>query len=434
MTLDLAGIASTADARHDATETIVGGAPSTVVHDQTIRNGEARLAAELGVTDWLATGLIFPVRVFNTSIQYLDPSGQPVQIENPYIHHHDETLIGLGDPWIYGRVARATAGFTLGARLGTTLPLGRTVPDPFALGDQGIAHEHSQFGTGTFTAIAGLEASRQLGPVHVDAALLTIQSVYENRHGYQAGDRYAIAAGAASALGTKLFRFRATAEAVWETAESWSGVVHTDDGNIGRTDVLAGVSATWIATEDWHLGLELKVPVYTHVKGGQLDALGFIGLSVGTHFHAFGEEEGEGDHHHHHDDDHDPDDVAMPTDWTNLDKVDVSTDGSAPPLTPVLGKVTVFDFWATWCKPCKVVDHELAALARRFPTELAVRKLDVVDDDSPASQTYVKEAKLPHVKVFGRDGKLLWERSAPPLVLIAEIEKLLQPAQPRAAP
>jgi len=408
-------VISKADARHDATETIVGGAPSTVIHDQTIANGEARLAGELGVGSWLAAGFILPVRLYNTSIRYLDTSGQQVEIENPFVHHHNDTLTGVGDPWLYGRTATSVGGFVLGGRLGVTIPLGRTVPDPFVLGDMGLPHEHSQFGTGTFGIVAGLDASRMLGGVHVDAGLLTIQTFYANDHGYAAGDRYAAALGAASGLGTKSWRFRATVEAVWETAETWGGVVHTDDGNVGRLDVLGGVEATWLVNDDWHVGASLKVPAYTHIKGGQLDALGFFGVSVGTHVHLF---EGNGAHAHHHDDDT----KVPPGDWTGLDKLDVTTDGSAVPLTPVPGKITVFDFWATWCKPCGVVDHELAEIVRRHPNEVAVRKVNVVDVDSPASQKYLGHYTLPHLKVFGRDGTLLWEHSASPLELTAEVE------------
>jgi thiol-disulfide isomerase/thioredoxin len=416
-------ILSKADARHDATETIVGGGPATVIHDQTIANSEARLAAELGVASWLAVGLILPVRLFHTSIRYLDTNGQQVEIENPTLHHHNETLTGVGDPWIYGRAAKQLGGFTLGGRLGVTLPFGRTVADPFALGDLGIPHEHSQFGTGTVGAVAGIDASRMLGGVHFDGTLLTIQSFYDNDHHYQAGDRYAAALGAASALATKSWRFRATIEGVWETAETWGGIVHTDDGNVGRVDVLAGAEATWLVTEDWHVGLAVKVPAYTHIKGGQLDALGFVGLSVGTHFHAFGGDED----HAHHDHEH-----VAPGDWTGLDKLEATTDGSAVPLTPVVGKITVYDFWATWCEPCGVVDHELAEIARRHPNDLAVRKVNVVDVDSPASKKYLDGYTLPHLKVFGRDGTLLWERSAPPLELAADVEKAITGPRARA--
>ena len=399
---------------------MIGVGATTVVHDQSIVNSESRLVADLGITPWLAAGVIVPVRVFDTNIRYLDSSGNPVAIENPDLHHHDETLVGLGDPWLVARVARALGGFTLGARGGLALPFGRTEPDPFVLGDMGISHEHSQFGTGTVEPLLGLDAARSFGGVRVDLFVLTIQSLYENGYGYMAGDRYAGGVGVASALGTKQWRFRATAEAQHETAERWNGIVHTDEGNTGRTDVLAGLEVTWRFSEDWHVGASLKIPVYTHVQGGQLDVPAFFGLSIGTHLHVF---EGDDEHDHHHDHEH------APTDWNGLDKQDITDNGSAVPLVPVAGKITVFDFWATWCEPCTVVDHELAELSRRYPGAIAVRKVNVVDVDSPASQKYLGENTLPHLKVFGRDGKLLFERSAAPLVLVADVEKLVAPRE-----
>lgn len=427
LTLDLSSIASTANATHDAMETVVGGGLSPVVHDQSIINSETRLAAELGITSWFAAGLVLPFRVFHTSIRYDDPNGQEVAIENPYVHHHDETLIGLGDPWLLGRAARNVGGFTLGVRFGVAIPLGRTEPDPFVLGDMGIAHEHSQFGSGTFEPLVGVDAARVISGVRLDAFALSIQSLYANGHGYQAGDRYAAGIGAASALTTKRFRFRLTFEGQHETGELWNGITHTDEGNTGRTDLLAGIEATWRITDDWHLGASAKLPIYTHVQGGQVDASAFVGLSFGAQVHLF---EGDEDHHHGHDH-HDDEDVAAGN-WTGLDMQEVTTDGSAVPLVPVLGKITVFDFWAEWCKPCHVVDHELAEVVRRHPNDIAVRKVNVVDTDSPASVKYLGDYTLPHLKVFGRDGKLLWEHSSPPLVLTGEVEKLVTGGTSRA--
>jgi thiol-disulfide isomerase/thioredoxin len=395
-----------------------------VIHDQDILNSESRLAADLGIAPWFAAGIVVPLRVFSTSIRYLDDSGRPVMIENPFVHHHNETLVGVGDPWLFGRAAVRRAGFTLGARLGVALPLGRTEEDPFRLGDMGLPHQHSQFGTGAFEPLAGVEASRAFGAVRVELFGLTLQSLYANGHGYQAGDRYAGGLGAASGLGTMRWRFRTMLEVQHETAERWNGMVRSDEGNIGRTDALASAIVTYRVTDDWHLSASLKLPVYTHVQGGQLDTSMFVGLSIGTQMRLF---EGAAEAHHH-DHDHDHGAPAAPADWTGLDMQAVTDDGSAVPLVPVPGKITVFDFWATWCEPCGDLDRELAAIARRHPGEIAVRKVNVVDVDSPASRTYLGEATLPHLKVYGRDGKLRWERSAPPRTLATEVEKLLNGA------
>ncbi len=45
---------------------------------------------------------------------------------------------------------------------------------------------------------------------------------------------------------------------------------------------------------------------------------------------------------------------------------------------------------------------------------------------------YLGDYTLPHLKVFGRDGKLLWEHSSPPLVLTGEVEKLVTGGTSRA--
>jgi thiol-disulfide isomerase/thioredoxin len=381
---------------------LTDGTPAVVEHDQSIFNSETRLVGELGVTSWLAIGAVLPFRVFDTHIHYLDPATQQVvQIENPTLHHRNEVLTGIADPWLLGRVATRVHGVTLSARLGTTIPLGSTVPDPFRLGDEGIPHEHTQFGTGTFAPIIGGEAYRSIGGVTLDGYALTVQSLYANGYGYKAGNRYAFGLGAASDLGTARWRFRATLERLSESAESWSGIVYTSEGNIGRTDVLAGIETTYRIDDDWHASLGIKVPLYTHVVGGKLDTPLFAMLTIGTHAHVWK-----------------PKQPAFTGDWRGLDERDATT------LSPVPGKITVFDFWADWCKPCAVLDGELAAVARRHPDAIAVRKVNVIDDDSAAWKTYLEPGgfNLPHVKLFGRDGRLLWERTGAPPTLAAAVE------------
>jgi len=71
----------------------------------------------------------------------------------------------------------------------------------------------------------------------------------------------------------------------------------------------------------------------------------------------------------------------------------------------VPGKVTVLDFSAYWCEPCRKVDEHMAeVLARR--TDVAYRKLEIVDWDSPLAEHYLKGlSALPVVVVYDRQGK-----------------------------
>jgi len=403
---------------------LLDGTPVVVLHDQSIVNDETRLVAELGIARWLAADVVLPYRVFATRIRYVDPmTGQVVQIQNPFLHHRNEVLVGPGDPWLVARAARVAGGVTLSARVGTTIPIGSTVPNPFVLGDMGIEHEHVQFGTGTFVPIVGVEAYRAFRGVTVDAYALTLQSLYANGYGYRAGNRYAFGIGAASDLGTKRWRFRATAEYLSESAESWSGVVYTSEGNIGRVDVLAGVEATYRMSEDWHATLAAKVPVYTHVIGGQLDVPVYVSLTLGTHVHVWKAKAPR------------PKAIATPpADWSGLDEREVGNAGALVSLAPEPGKLTVFDFWADWCVPCGELDHELAEVARRHPADVAVRKVQVIDTDSPAWKAYLDPGgfNLPHVVLYDRAGKLVWERSGAPPTLAAAVEDAITGAHVEA--
>jgi thiol-disulfide isomerase/thioredoxin len=116
--------------------------------------------------------------------------------------------------------------------------------------------------------------------------------------------------------------------------------------------------------------------------------------------------------------------------------------GPAPALTlPRLGggtlslekgKVTVIDFWATWCAPCRVSMPRLQKLWKDYtPKGVALLSVDT-DDRTPDREPLVQEfllangltfpvalddgsgerafriSNLPTLVVVGKDGRILW--------------------------
>ena len=73
----------------------------------------------------------------------------------------------------------------------------------------------------------------------------------------------------------------------------------------------------------------------------------------------------------------------------------------------VAGKVTVFDFYADWCAPCRTIDaHMFEVINAR--SDVALRKINVVSWETPVAKRHMaKAAGLPYVVVYGKNGKLI---------------------------
>ncbi len=431
-------------AQHDAFADTVGQGAIPIVHDQDLAISEARLALDVGLTQRFAASVVVPLRIVATSIVYRNGMGTPVQLTEPDVHHRDETLTGIADPMVLGAFSFPIQGVRLTARAGMSIPLGRTEENPFALGDMGLRHEHIQMGTGTFNPVLAVEASSGWGRWRAGGILFTQQVVYENDKGYHAGDRYAAGLSLRRALGT-VWSVRGGPEFQAETAERWGGKKREEEGNQGRIDVMLSAGVAWNALEQLSLDFTLKVPIYTHVVGGQLDVPAIVELGASWTFggkakaHEHDEEhehehaEGEhGDHEHgdheHGDHEHAP---AAKIDTTGADVADVGSGGQRVDLAPVAGKLTIFDFWAQWCEPCKALEPVLVDIARANPN-VAIRRVEVIDWDSPVVGQHLTRGgyDLPHLKIYDANKNLVLEQSSAPGKLVALIEAVRALAAP----
>jgi hypothetical protein len=252
------------------------------LHDQVLWVSEVRGLIDYGLSDEWGLELQVPVRWTYTTIEYQTLDGAVFVPDYETIHHRNETLFGLGDPWLRLRRSWRVQGALLSFKGGLSIPIGRTEPDPFALGEAGRVHQHLQFGTGTFDPVLGLDLSLPFGRLQLDAYAQTQLVVYANQHQYQAGHRAAVGLQVGLRFLEDGLAF-GTIDAIHEEAERWSGVVQ-QDGNLGRTDLLLGAGLGY----RFGFGLlsaSLKTPVYQRIiqvgdEPGQLTYPWLLNLSV----------------------------------------------------------------------------------------------------------------------------------------------------------
>jgi len=70
-----------------------------------------------------------------------------------------------------------------------------------------------------------------------------------------------------------------------------------------------------------------------------------------------------------------------------------------------LGNVTIVDFYADWCGPCRQLAPSLEQMARTDP-EIALRKIDIVNWKTAVARQFNVHS-IPQVNVYSRGGRLV---------------------------
>jgi hypothetical protein len=239
-------------------------------HVLDVTLAETTAVSAVGIGRGAGVELAVPVRTVATRVRFVDAERRPITPPEGDLHHRNETLVGSADPLLLLHLARGGRTWTTASRLGLTLPLGRTVPDPFELGRQGIRHQHVQFGTGTWDPLVGLGVGRRIGPFGLSLLGLARFTLAENDHGYRAGHRYHASLRADRALAGTWW-LSGGFDLARENAERWHGRRDEEEGNLGRTDLLLALGVSRSLRGVGALSLSVGVPLLTRSAGAQLD-------------------------------------------------------------------------------------------------------------------------------------------------------------------
>jgi thiol-disulfide isomerase/thioredoxin len=88
-------------------------------------------------------------------------------------------------------------------------------------------------------------------------------------------------------------------------------------------------------------------------------------------------------------------------------RIEVISHGNAVDINQhlALGNVTLVDFYADWCGPCRRISPSVEQLAKSDP-DLVLRKVDIGNWNTPVARQYHVES-IPRIEVYNRSGQLV---------------------------
>jgi hypothetical protein len=258
--------------------------PASIRHEVGVALFDTTLEVGIGITDWLAAEMRWGLGVVGVDAEFTTLDGAPLDRPDD-VHHRDEVLVGPRDPWLLLRLAGRSGGLSATTRLGATLPVGATEPDPYEAGRRGEKHQHMQLGTGTVVPVVGAGLAYDFDPARLvlGTSGLLLASFYENAEGYRAPARaFASVRGAVPLGAERNVRPMLELTLSHESAEVWNGALGMEGG--ARTELFAGAGIGWRFAGRWHTDATVRVLLarLTDAPGYETPVVGEIG--VGTAF------------------------------------------------------------------------------------------------------------------------------------------------------
>ncbi|MFM7016189.1 MAG: thioredoxin family protein [Bacteroidota bacterium] len=84
-------------------------------------------------------------------------------------------------------------------------------------------------------------------------------------------------------------------------------------------------------------------------------------------------------------------------------------------------QLILFDFYADWCEPCKMLDEILVDLDQQLPSEVVICKIDV--DQNLILQKHFSIMSVPTLMIYN-EGKMEWRM--PGFELVQDLKKRLE--------
>ena len=238
----------------------------------------------------LQASIPYAVKNQEASIEWLDPvspEDEQAILRSRDIHHRDETYTGFSDSDVllgYKMRGLFKTGDVVSARLGTTIPIGRTEENPWKLGDAGIEHLHIQFGSGTFNPVANLQYSL---PFYrggtLTASARGMFPFYENSKTYRGPVELSYTAGFTYRL-LDWLSFSGNYLGFYQSAAAWAG---ERDINTGLRYSMAAFGMSLAALDGIIVSANVMFPLTQETLYTEGDAIEFGNLVSLTTIYSF---------------------------------------------------------------------------------------------------------------------------------------------------